>query len=275
MARVTHVKKAQQRYETVIVRDDEGNPKKTPVMRKDGSQKMTRAKSSRPARPVFMTVTVQDKSKPKPLLTCDHCRKPIEIGTPYKHITPKSGPYGGRQRNRHEGCPTWQVWDYSNSLSAQLARISHDFWEAVDSAESPDDVTEALNDASSSVEEIAEQKQEGADNIESGFGHATSASEELAEMADQLKDWAGEIEQADVPEMPACEECTDGEIDCDDCEGTGEVTDDFDETKKQECETCSGNGTVECENCDGSGEDIEEFREEVRNSLTIVDESPV
>ena len=91
-----------------------------------------------------MTLTVVDKTKPKPLYNCSACGKPIEIGTPYKHISPKSGPYGGHKMTRHESCPSWQVWDYSNSLSAQLSRISYDFGNEIDQAESPDDVTSAL-----------------------------------------------------------------------------------------------------------------------------------
>src|SRR5438270_337793 len=116
MARVTHVKKAQQRYATVPVIDPEtGQQKVTPVLRADGSQKMTRAKPHRPARPVFMKVTQADKTQPLPPLNCEACGKPIEIGTPYKHVTPKSGPYGGYQRNRHADCPTWKAWDLSSA----------------------------------------------------------------------------------------------------------------------------------------------------------------
>jgi hypothetical protein len=262
MARTTHVKKAQQRFETVVVLDDEGNPKKTPVM-KNGEQKVTKR-----GKAVFMTVTVQDKTKPKPPETCTACQKPIEVGTPYKWIQPKSGPYGGRRMARHEGCPSWQVWDYSSSLSAQLARISYDFSSAIDSVESPDDVQSALDDAAASVEEIAEQKEEAASNIEEGFGHATSSSEELADIADQLKDWASEISGADMPDMVECEECTDGQKDCDDCEGTGQVD-------LEECTDCSGTGEIQCDNCDGTGEDVEAFRDAVRDAVTIVDESPV
>jgi hypothetical protein len=262
MARTTHVKKAQQRYETKVVLDDAGEPKRTPVM-KNGEQKVTKR-----GKPVFMTVTERDLTKPLPPETCESCRLPIEVGTPYKHITPKSGPYGGRKRSRHESCPSWQVWDYSNSLSAQLARISHDFWEAVDSAEGPDDVTSALGDAASSITEIADQKKESASNMEDGFGHATEKSEELESQGDELETWAGEVETADVPDMVECEECTDGEKDCSSCDGTGVVD-------GEHCDECDGAGTVSCENCDGSGEDIDAWRDAVRDELTIVDESPV
>jgi hypothetical protein len=273
MARTTHVKKAQQRFETVVVIDPEtGEPKRTPVMKtvKDhdtGELKQVQ-KTTKKGKPVFMTVTAQDKSKPKPPETCTACRQPIEVGTPYKWIQPKSGPYGGRRMARHESCPDWNVWDYSNSLSAQLARISYDFSQAIDGAESPDDVQSALDDAGTAIEEIAEQKREGASNIEEGFGHATSASEELEEVADQLEEWASEVTSADIPDIPACEDCTDGQKPCDVCDGTGVVDD-------EDCAECDGQSEVECDTCNGDGEDLDTWHDDLADALTIVDESPV
>jgi hypothetical protein len=267
MARVTHVKSAQQRYETVPVIDPEtGEQKKTPIM-KNGEQKKTKT-----GRLVFMSVTVEDRNKPKPLETCDFCKKDIEVGTPYKHVTPKSGPYGGRKRSRHESCPTWQQWDLSNSMAAQLARIAHDFWNAVDVAESADDVTSALDDAASSVDEIAEQKKEAAQNMEDGFGHPTEKSEELESIGDELESWAEEIRSADVPDMSECDSCEDGKADCSVCEGTGEVVD---EVGDKPCDECSGEGQIDCDECGGSGEDIDAWRDQLRDELTIVDESSV
>ena len=268
MARTTHVAKAQQRYETKPVLDEDGQPKRTPVMR-DGEQKKTKRGSL-----VFMTVTERDLSKPLDPYTCDACGKPIEIGTPYKHITPKSGPYGGSKRTRHESCPSWQVWEYSNSLSAQTARIAYDFSNAIDSAEEPDDVQSALDDAASSVEEIAEEKRTGASNIEDGFGHPTSQSEELEQMADDLDQWAEEIKSAEMPDMVECEECTDGRKECDTCGGVGKIEVDQGDGLT-DCEDCGGDGDIECDNCDGTGDDVEAWRDEVRDSVTIVDECPV
>lgn len=267
MARVTHVKKAQQRYETRPVLDEDGNPKRTPVMR-NGVQKTTKR-----GKPVFMTVTVQDKSKPLPPYTCDACRQPIEVGTPYKHITPKSGPYGGTKRTRHASCPTWQLWEYNNSLGAQLARISHSFSEGVASAEDEDEVRSLLEEAASEIEEIADQKQEGADNIESGFGHETSQSAELAEMADSLREWATEVQQADIPDIPECENCTDGQAECSTCDGEGKDPDDVD--GNNECPDCDGSGEVECEECEGTGQDLSTWRDDVISEVTIIDEAPV
>jgi hypothetical protein len=281
MARTTHVKKAQQRYETVVVLDDDGNPKKTPVMRRNGEQKTTKR-----GKPVFMTVTMVDKSKPKPLYTCSACNKPIEIGTPYKHISPKSGPYGGRKMTRHESCPSWQVWDYSNSLSAQLARISYEFGNEIDQAETPDDVQSALAAAAESIKEIAEQKREGASNIEEGFGHPTSQSEELEQMADDLESWADEVESADVPDLPDPADVSKFYVNGPDAQSLDEdgfetqedaenalaqhlaenEDEDEDDWEIEEVEEASDEVTEE---------QIDEWRDEVRDNVTIVDESPV
>jgi hypothetical protein len=273
MARVTHVKKAQQRYHTKPVIDPEtGEQKKTPVLRRDGSQKVTKK-----GKPVFMRVTEADKDRPKDPLRCDFsgCQitdGKILPGQAYKHITPKSGPYGGTQKSRHEEHPTWQRWEYNYSLGAQIERIQYDFNEAVSSAESPDDVQSALEEAASEIESLAQEKSDSADNIEEGFGHETSMSEELRQTAEDLEGWAQEIQSADVPELDdhPCEHCSEGQADCVDCDGTGKLSE-----TEGDCETCGGDGTVDCDWCDGEGTDLEAWREAVTSELTIIDESPV
>lgn len=75
MARVTYVKKAQQRYEMVPVIDPEtGQQKVTPVMGRNGEQKTSKRG------PVFMRVTEADKSKPLPNLKCEKCGIEIKPG---------------------------------------------------------------------------------------------------------------------------------------------------------------------------------------------------
>ena len=101
--------------------------------------------------------------------------------------------------------PTWQVWEYSSSWSARIAQATDDF-DVVDAAESPEDVTSALDDVADAISELAEEKRESASNIEEGFGHATSQSEEAEQRADDLDGWADEIEQADIPDLPEVEE---------------------------------------------------------------------
>jgi hypothetical protein len=189
MARVTYVKKARQRYATVPVIDPAtGEPKRTPVMR-NGKQRTTKS-----GKPITMAVTQADKSKPLPPLTCDFCGKPIKVGQAYKHITPKSGPYGGVQRNRHAEHPTWQVWEYSYSLSAQIARIQHDGGESLADVDTTEDMQDALNSVAEEVRGLAEEKRQGAENIREGFGHDTYQAEELDETADTLEGWADELE---------------------------------------------------------------------------------
>ena len=199
MARVTHVKKAQQRYGTKPVLDEDGKPKRTQVM-KNGEPKMTRAKRGRPARPVYMTLTERDLNDPKPLETCDACNKPIEIGTPYKWIQPKTSANGGRKRSRHESCPNWKVWEYSNSWSARIAQATADF--DVSEVDDPEQVQEGLDDVAAAIKELAEESRETAGNIEDGFGHPTSQSEEAEQRADDLDGWADEISGVDIPELP-------------------------------------------------------------------------
>lgn len=266
MARVTYVKKAQQRYATVPVIDPEtGQQKRTPVMRRNGEQKTSKKG------PVFLRVTQEDKSKPLPNRVCEHCRTEIKPGDPYKHVTPKSGPYGGHKRVRCAKCPTWQQWDLSNSLSAQLAKVSHDA-NSVDTTDA-DNVRNALTEAAEAIREIADAKREGAQNIEEGFGHPTQTSDELESIADELESWADEVE-AKAYEI---EDRPEEEVDCNTCGGQGTVeNEEYDEDDPENDEPAQ----LLCPDCDGSGyveneEEISDWESTVEDALSIVDESPV
>lgn len=283
MARVTYVKRAQQKYATKPVLDEQGNPVKIPLTRKDGSPKMTSAKRGRTPRPVFITKTERDLTRPLPNEKCGKCGVEIKPGDPYKWIKPKSGPYGGRRMVRCAACPTWQVWDYSSSLSAQIARIEYDATTAtIDSVE---DATSVLEQAAQEIRDLAEQKRESAQNIEDGFGHPTYQSEELEQQADDLEGWADEVESTEVPEQDEYA----GPVECDECDGTGTVTDNCpdcdgagvleDEPEQPECDTCNGEGTLEdsCGWCGGTGEvetddltddQLDEWREAVEAAIS-------
>lgn len=286
MARITYVKKAQQRYETVPVLNDDGTIKRTPVMRADGTQKTTKT-----GRPVFTTVTVKDKTKPLPNHTCGKCHTDIKPGDPYKHISPRSGPYGGRTLYRCGNCPNWHRWEYSSSLSARCEQIAYDA--ESQSWDCHDDVKAILEDAAQAVRDLAEEKRESAQNIEDGFGRATYQSDELNEVADNLDSWADDIENADIPEDPEpeeddCDECN-GEgyvdVDCEACEGHGQNPD------GDTCGHCDGSGTLngedvngsECGKCDGSGQftpdeptedQWDEWRNDVEDALSVLGDSP-
>lgn len=275
MAQITRVKAAQQRYEMVPVLGSDGQPVRTAVKGKDGKQKTDKRGNA-----VFMTKTVADKTKPLPPETCGKCGKTIEVGTPYKHISPRSGPYGGRRLVRCADCLDWHVWEYSSSLSARLEEISWYFWENISEVKDPDDVQSALDDAAQAVHDLADEKRESANNIEEGFQHATYQSDELNELADNLDSWADEISSADIPQL--------GDLlatDCEACQGTGEVAvkpvdpaSPYDlrnpeHVTVEACGTCDGHGQVTPD--EYTAEQLEEWRDEVRSQVTIVDEAPI
>lgn len=273
MPRVTHVKRAQVRYHTVPTLDDNGEQVVTPRTKKDGTPK-----TDKRGRAITMRVTHEDRTRPpQPNHVCGKCQKEILPGEPYKWIAPKSGPYGGHKMYRCGTCPVWQVWEYSQSMSARLAQISHDFSSALDSCTTEDDVTGALGETATQVRELADEKRESAQNIEDGFQHATSQSDELNDTADQLESWADEIEQATVPDFPEPDD-----DDCDECDGSGELdNEDYDTDATEgpaseemvECGACNGVGTVERD--EPTEEQISEWLDQCRDELTVVDESPV
>lgn len=245
MPRITRVKKAQPRYRTVPVLDENGVQKQTPMM-KDGVQMTTKH-----GKPIFLKLTVADRTQPLPNERCGKCGTEILPGQPYKHMSPKSGPYGGRRLVRCASCPDWQYWEYSNSLSARIAQAVYDAEQALSGVTDQSDLESARDDAAQAIRDIAEEQREKAGNIEDGFGHSTSMSEELEEQADELDSWADEIEGVypDDDEPTQCSECEgSGQVDCEDCGGDG-ATDEGDD-----CPSCEGERTTECGDCAGTGE---------------------
>jgi hypothetical protein len=253
MPAIVHVKAAQQRYETVPVLDAHGEPVQIQKKNADGSPVVTKR-----GHLVFMTKTRPDKSKPKPPELCGKCGKAIDVGSPYKHITPKSG-----RLVRCEDCPDWDVWEYSSSLSARLAEISYYFWENLVEVTTQEDVQSALSDAAQAIHDIALEKREAAENIESGFQHATYQSDELNQQADDLDSWADEIESADVPTPEIVAK------NCDACKGNGYVSDD----DPEDCPACEGNGYTYPEAL--TAEQLEDWRSELQDALSLIDDSPV
>lgn len=263
MPRVTHVKKAQQRYATRPVIDPAtGEQKKTPVVNKmTGEQKVTKS-----GRPVYLRITERDLERPLPMPQCDyamceHESREIAVGSPYKWIEPS----GQQVRNRHADCPTWQVWEYSNSLSARIAQITSEDPEDFDS---PDDWRSWAEAKAEEIRGLSEEKRESAENIVEGFGHETYQSEELNEIADSLETWADDLEAVDIPELPEADE----DAECDECEGTGQL-EGPDETA---CPACDGTGQSQDEEPDPTEEQMDEWRSECRDAISaILDDCPV
>jgi len=162
MARTTYVQHAKARYGVAPVIDPTlGRQRVIPVLRKDGTPKTTADGFA-----VTMRVTRTDKSKPLPNRTCDECHTEIAVGDPYKHITPRYGPYG-RTMVRCGTCPNWEGLDSQSRLDAQLARISRDAWDAFNSytLECIADVLVILTEAAEKIREIADRKTKGSERI--------------------------------------------------------------------------------------------------------------
>jgi RecJ-like exonuclease len=132
-------------------------------------------------------------------------------------------------------------------------------------------VQSALQSAADEIRSLAEEKREGAQNIEEGFGHETEKSQELNDIADQLDSWADEVENADVPDLSDPEE-----VDCEECDGTGEVESvvaEGDTSFDTNCSECNGTGQVTPD--EPTEDQLAEWLDEVRDAVSIVDESPV
>lgn len=208
----------------------------------------------------------------KPNLVCDRDGTEIKPGDPYKHMSIKTGPRSSRKLVRCDKCPVWHVWEYSNSLAARVAQAQHDFSTALEADFGDvEEVEEAKSTFVEAIRELAGEKQEAADSIESGFGHETTQSGELREQGESLESWADDIESTDVPELPDPEDQN-----CDDCDGTGKVDkegDDSDEPEQVDCPECEGTGEITPE--EPSEEEYENWRTEVRDAFSIADENPV
>jgi len=131
---------------------------------------------------------------------CERCGKAIEVGQPYKHISPRSGPWErGRKRVRCADCPAWKPSELTSSKMAGVYAAQESFqaflglWSPEDGLE---DVENALEEFASEVEQVADEYEESASNIVDGFGHETMQSDELQEKADSLRDWAEEVRSA-------------------------------------------------------------------------------
>lgn len=257
MPRVNYVKHARARYAMVPKRGEDGKQIEVPVLRKDGTPKTTKHGS-----PITRKLTVQDRTKQLPPLRCGKCDTLILPGQPYKWIEPKMR----GMMVRCADCPNWNVWEYSDSLSARVAQIQDTAANILSSDfDSPDDLRSDLEEIASEIRSLAEEKEEAASNLEEGFGHETYQSQEISEQADQLNDWADEIENVDIPDLPEPEE-----QDCEECEGTGINSDPDDDG----CSDCDGAGTVTPD--DPTDEQMDEWREEARQAAQdAVDNCPL
>lgn len=192
MARVHTVLRAQQRYATKPVLNDDGTPQTVTLTGRDGQPLTTKRGGTR-----TRALTVRDTTKPLPMPRCDYpgCNitgGTIEPGQSYRWVEPKMGP----KRHRHTDHPSWQPWDLTSAMWAQIAQVVDTAEHALDAWDSEDasDVAAILQEAADEARTLAEQRTEAADAMEDGFGHETEASANLREHADNIEQWADDLE---------------------------------------------------------------------------------
>jgi chromosome segregation ATPase len=139
-------------------------------------------------------VTVVKKAQ-KEVGHCGKCRTAIHKGDGYQWIKFRRG--GTRTRCLKTECKFTRsdmtTSDKLSQLYAAQETAHHDLASAFDSL---DDVRTILDECGSVAESVAEEYRESAQNIEDGFGHATSTSEEIGEKADACDAWKSELEGA-------------------------------------------------------------------------------
>lgn len=161
--------------------------------------------------------------------TCEKCRQPIEVGSPYLYFKTRTTigkSYVGTMHYRHIGCaPAHDEFVKNEKVKAHGRASEHVGY--AQSAESPDEAASSLREAISEVEAIIEELEENLSNWQ-GTGFENSERYSTYEQTkDSLDDWKNDHESIaddleamdDEPESPG-EEPTDEPLPEDYEEGT-------------------------------------------------------
>lgn len=214
-------------------------------------------------------------------LECESCGKAIKPGDGYRWWANKMRHQSGsvrRIRCMDSAC-TPRPSAMKPGRTGQIMRIGEDFADALAAAGDFTEVGEfetLATDAAEQMREIGQELEEGADNLEEGFGHETYQSAELRERAERIEAAADELEQVDIPEPDdhPCEHCDGGEVDAEDGDKH-----DF-EAAEDDSELCGHCGMDEdddahqtdgepttCEECGGDGKDWDAWREAATGAI--------
>ena len=158
---------------------------------------------------------------------------------------------------------------------------------AIDSAESPDDVQSALDDAASSVEEIAEREARRCIEHRGRLRSPDRRSpRSWSRWPTTCEGWAEEIKSADIPDLPEPEPTSKWYVNGPDAQSLNEdgFEDEDDarsaleqhlDANEDESEDDWDIEEVEEDSDEVSEEQLDEWRDEVRDNVTIVAECPV
>jgi hypothetical protein len=116
----------------------------------------------------------------------------ISKGDRYWHWTPY------RQKRRISKTPPRASQVESNDTKANLYAIDEGLRDSLVAATTMEEVQTAVQDAINNLDDVIDEFNEKADNIEDGFGHETSQSEELRGWAEEVESWKGDLDSHDL-----------------------------------------------------------------------------
>jgi len=143
-----------------------------------------------------MRVTIVKAAKKATRERCLQCGFAINIGQGYQWVKPR---YGGR-KVLHTTCRRFKGSEtISNDKLSTLAAYIEDAEDELNELDL-DEASSFLQMVADNIREVAEMYSDAKDAIEDGFGHETSQSEEMGDYADQLEEFASDVEGTDIDE---------------------------------------------------------------------------
>lgn len=197
--------------------------------------------------------------------TCEKCKTDLPKGSAYRWYS-----VGFRSKHKHIRCMesacTPRDSERESSLLSEVYAARENAEDQIANASDSDELKTIVEEYAEAVREVASQYEE-AMTSDSGTVFNTTAEERyeaLDSAADDIDSAGGDIDDARM-ECTVCE--GEGEVPCDDCNGTGKPTEADD---APDCPTCSGTGKVECdeEDCeDGQIPDIDAMRDTATEAI--------
>jgi len=135
---------------------------------------------------------------------CRRCGHEVQVGEAYKYMDQRIGFFKYSTLHtiycsQHSPKPS----EMASGKTAVLLEICEVLENNIQNSEASESIKEALEQASSDCEYLADEYQESANNIEEGFGHETERSSEMAERGEEIREWGNQLENFDFSDEKA------------------------------------------------------------------------